>query len=406
MSLCNRIIFLVIIFLIQNSTYGQYQRYTHQLMEKSLFSDTRISIQAFVYNGPGVLESELVNKKSVPIWNVVKFKIHNYTNHQLWVNFQSIVDFIDGTSKADKIGGPDPGLFLEAYGDFPVVISNDDLPGFGGGHLTTTRDYDIITQVNSSEESEKKLIVKNIRIGNIQVKDITAEKRAAEQKLEEEKKAEAKKIEEQRIVEQKRQSQVGTQNKVNDNNSNANYNSIKNTGNSNTNYNTNSDNSYKNNNDGYVVVNQNGKISKAIVNENLLDKTRYSADQWKDIQQTAAYNRKVIEDQKNAEIARKQENDRREALYKESQDKLSREIKERQQVNNQLHQIALQKAEWQEQAVNQIVSSSMEVINIFQRNADEKGQKERLPKLKQKQGQRGKDYGKKQKRKGKRFNLN
>jgi len=373
MSLYNRIIFLVIIFLIQNNAHGQYQRYTHQLMEKSLFSDTRISIQAFVYNGPGVLESELVKKKSVPIWNVVKFKIHNYTNHQLWVNFQSIVDFIDGTSKADKIGGSDPGLFLEANGDFPVVISNDDLPGFGGGHLTTTRDYDIITQVNSSEESEKKLIVKNIRIGNIQVKDITAEKRAAEQKLEEEKKAEAKKIEEQKILEQKRQSQVGTQNKVNDNNSNANYNSINNTGNSNTNYNkTNTDNSYKNNNDGYVVVNQNGKISKAIVNENLLDKTKYSADQWKDIQQTAAYNRKVIEDQKNAEIARKQENDRREALYKESQDKLSREIKERQQVNNQLHQIALQKAEWQEQAVNQIVSSSMEVINIFQRNADEK----------------------------------
>jgi hypothetical protein len=315
--------------------------------------------------------------------------IENFTNHEINIVMTFTVHGLDGHKQVFDVGccgsiGLRPKQTKGGEGEWMASSYKGTCTKETGQTWKDKYNYlclncisDItinITKVTDvTEENEKIAATKKAEEEKrLAERKAEEEKRLAERKAEEEKREAAKKIEEQRIVEQKRQSQVGTQNKVNDNNSNANYNSINNTGNSNTNYNTNSDNSYKKNNDGYVVVNQNGKISKAILNENLLDKTKYSADQWKDIQQTAAYNRKVIEDQKNAEIARKQENDRREALYKESQDKLSREIKERQQVNNQLHQIALQKAEWQEQAVNQIVSSSMEVINIFQRNADEK----------------------------------
>lgn len=383
MSFYNRIIYLVIFCLIQNIAFSQIgfnnrDEARYRFIDYNIYPENRFRVAA-EYSKERLFGGQFVG-----------LTIENLTDHELAITIKFTVHDFDGSSETFDIGCCynrqvfRPHQTLAGEGNWMASNYKGKCTKANGETWKDKYNMDAINCIKditiqifkvtdiTLEKEQKAAEIKVTEEKRIAERQAAAEKRAAEQKLEEEKWAEEKKIEEQKIEAQKKQQQIGAQNNVNSNSS-INYNSTSSTANSNANFNsTNKSNSYNNNNDGYVVVNQNGKISKAIVNENLLDKSKYSADQWKDIQQTAAYNRKVIEDQKNAEIARKQENDRREALYKESQEKLSQEIKAREVRAEQYRQLAIQKQEYINEASNVIASSVITVANIFQQNADRK----------------------------------
>lgn len=156
-------------------------------------NNSSVTIKAYVYAGPNPVTG---GNKKIDIWNNVKLTIHNNTNHELWINFNTVVDFIDGSSKSKNLSF-DKGLYLAPNGDWPIPESGL-LPGFGRGHLSTTLEYSLNCTVSSEKEAREKKIVRNVKIDNVKIHDQTLEKesisKAAEEKRIQEQKEGDKKI--------------------------------------------------------------------------------------------------------------------------------------------------------------------------------------------------------------------
>jgi len=112
----------------------------------------------------------------------------------------------------------------------------------------------------------------------------------------------------------------------------------------------------------------NNNISNAKTNTNGSYQSTNNQAAWKSSQQNN--NNALIQAQKVKEEQMQAEINKKTAYFNQAHDKLAQELKERQQKNDELHKIALAKIAFQEEAVNQIASGAVSVINMFKQNAD------------------------------------
>ena len=225
--------------------------------------------------------------------------------------------------------------------------------------------------------------IRDITINIIRITDVTiekqqkeAEKLAAEEKRKaDQEAARIKREEEKNATEEKRlvDKKIEDEKRVAEQTKNAEKNSqLNNQQNKSSSTQLGQSNPTNNVNNSFTTVNQNGNQVKILVNTNGLDKSKYTQEQWTTIQKTADYNSKLIEQQKTQELQRQAEFKKNQDLYNQAQDKLAKEIKDREEYNKQLHQIAVQKLALQQEAVTQITSYGLQVANMFQQRANEK----------------------------------
>lgn len=158
-------------------------------------NNSSVTIKAYVYAGPNPV---IGGNLKMDIWNIVKFTVHNNTNHELWIIFNTVVDFIDGSSKSKNISF-DKGLYLAPNGDWPIPEPGL-LPGFGRGHLTTTLEYSLHCTVSSEKEAREKKIIRNVKIDNVKIHDQTLEKESISKAAEEKRIAEQKAADEKQLT--------------------------------------------------------------------------------------------------------------------------------------------------------------------------------------------------------------
>ena len=216
-----------------------------------------------------------------------------------------------------------------------------------------------IAEKKAAEEKRIEDQKKRTELKEAEEKKLAEEKKVAEQK----KQAEMKTAEEKRLFEQQQNTQAK--------NSSSNYTSTQGNGSNNNTSNF----SGNQNSNSFVSIKSNGGTVQVPVNSDYLDRSKYTDNQWSQIQSQLAQNRELVKIEKTKEIQRQQEAAKyAENLKKfnEAQEKVANEAQDRLKRFEQAQILQQQKDEYIRQAGTDLGVAIVGVANIFAEKAAKK----------------------------------